>query len=136
MAGGVSSLDSIFMPGTTVEIMIIVFVPDWSMMVLTQVGPVVVMVVTREDVPAVGGTAAGTVVSILAGVSGTESVGYTEVRPCNLSILLRSSLLRYLKVCFIRGIGWVSLVAVVVVGPIASVFGDSDDFRWASAHSR
>jgi hypothetical protein len=123
------------MPGTTVEIMIIVFVPDWSMMVLTDVGPVVVIVVTRDDVPVVGGTAAGTVVSILAGVSGTGSVGSTVVRPCNSSILLRSSLLWYHKVCFIHGIGWVSVVAVVVVCLIASVFGDSDDFRWASSHS-
>ena len=61
------------------------------MMVLTEVGPVVVMVVTRENVPAAGSTAASIVVSILTGVSGTGSVGSTVVRPCNSSILLRSS---------------------------------------------
>jgi hypothetical protein len=52
------------MPSTTV---IIVFVQDWSMMVLTEVGPVVVMVVAREDVPAVGGAAAATVASVYTG---------------------------------------------------------------------
>jgi hypothetical protein len=48
------------------------------MMVLTEVGPVVVMVVTRV-VPAVGSTAAGTVVSILTGVSGTGSLGSSVI---------------------------------------------------------
>ena len=67
------------------------------MMVLTEIGPVVVMVVTREDVPAAGRTAAGTVVSILTGVLGTGSVGSTVVRPSNSSILLKSSLLWYLS---------------------------------------
>jgi hypothetical protein len=96
----VSFLDSIFMAGTAVEIIIIVLVPDWSMMVLTEVGPVVVIVVTR-DVPAVDSTAAGTVVLMLTGVSGTGSVGSSVVvvRPCSSSILLSSSLLWYLVVC-------------------------------------
>jgi hypothetical protein len=75
------------------------------MMVLTEVSPLAVMVVTREDVPAAGRTAAGTVMSILVGVSGTGSVDSTVVRPWNSSILLRSSLLLYLAVCFVRAIG-------------------------------
>jgi hypothetical protein len=63
------------------------------------------MVGTREDVPPAGSTEAGTVVSILTGVSGTGSVGSTVVRPCNSSILLRSYLFWYLAVCFVRAIG-------------------------------
>jgi hypothetical protein len=92
-AGGVSFLNSIFMPGTTVEIIVVVVVPVVSTMVVMEVSLVVVMVVTIVNIPDAGGTAVGTVVSILAGVSGIGAVVSLLVRPCSSSTLLSSSLL-------------------------------------------
>ena len=71
------------MPGTTVEIIEVVVVPVLSMMVVMEVGPVVVMVVTNVDIdiPAVDGTAVGRMISVLAGVSVIGSVLSSLVRP-------------------------------------------------------
>jgi hypothetical protein len=134
-AAGVSFLDYIFMPGTTVEIIVVVVVLVLSMMVVMKVDPIVVMVVTSVDIPAVGGTSVGTVVSILAGVSDIGSVVSSATRPCSSPILLRSFLLWYLVVCFVHAIGWVSVGVVVLVGAIASLYVGGDEFNWARTQS-
>jgi hypothetical protein len=136
-AAGVSFLDSIFLPGTTVEIIVVMVVPVLSMIVIMEVGPVVVMVVTSVDIPAVGGTAVGMVVSVLVGVSGIGPVVSSATRPCSSPILLESSLLWYLVVCFVRAIGWISVgvVVVVLLGAVASLFVGGNEFNWACTQS-
>jgi hypothetical protein len=64
MVGGTSVVcgmfhDSIFMPGTTVEMIVVLVVPVLSMMVVMEVSPVVVMVVTTVGISTVDDTAAG-----------------------------------------------------------------------------
>jgi hypothetical protein len=136
-AAGLSFLNSIFMPGTstTVEIIVVVVVPVLSMMLVMEVGLVVVMDVTSVEIPAVGGTAVGTVVSILAGVSGIGSVVSAATRLCSSQILLKSSLLWYLVVCFVCAIGWVSFGVVVLVSAVASLYVGGDEFNWARTQS-
>jgi hypothetical protein len=51
-----------------------VVVPVLSTIVVMEVGPVVVMVVTNVDISAVDGTAIGTTMSIVVGVSGVGAV--------------------------------------------------------------
>jgi hypothetical protein len=78
-AAGAAFLDAIFMPGTTVEIIVVVVVPVFSTMVVMEVGPVVVMVVTNVDISAVDGTAVGTTLSVVVVVSGVGMVVFFGV---------------------------------------------------------
>jgi hypothetical protein len=105
MAAGSAFLDSIFMPGTTVEVIVVVVVPVLSTTVVMEVGPVVVMVVTNVDIFAVDGTAVGTTLSVVVGVIGVGMVVSLVWRLHSSSILRKSSLLWYLRVCFTCGIG-------------------------------
>jgi hypothetical protein len=104
-AAGTVFLDSIFMPGTTVEIIVIAVVPVLSTMVMIDVGPVVVMLVTSVGISAVDGTVVGTTMSVVVGVSGAGAVVSLVWRLRSSSILRKSSLLWYLRVCFIHAIG-------------------------------
>jgi hypothetical protein len=55
-------LDSMFMPGTTVEMIVVVVVPVLSMIVVMEVGLVVVMVVSTVGISAVDKGSGGLVV--------------------------------------------------------------------------
>jgi hypothetical protein len=70
-----------------------------STMVVMDVSRVVVMVGTSVDISAVDGTAVGTTMSIVVGVSGVGAVVSLVWRPRSSSILLKSSLPWYLRVC-------------------------------------
>jgi hypothetical protein len=143
MAGGTSAvdvifLDSMFIPGTTVEIIVVVVVPVLSTMVVMEVCPVVVIVVTTIGISAVDGTAVGAV-SIVVGVSGGMLVSSLVVRPRKSSILHKSYLVWYLSVCLTHGIGWISIVVgegtVISVGTIGRGGVQRSIRRWASNHS-
>jgi hypothetical protein len=102
-------LDSIFMPSTAAEMIVVVDVPVLSIIVVLEVGPVVVMVVTTVGNSAADGTAAGTgslIVGVLVGTVVSSLVGRTR----KSSILCKSSLVCYLVICFVCAIGWISVV--------------------------
>jgi hypothetical protein len=90
--------DSIFMPGTTIEMIVVVVAPVLSMMVVMEVGQVVLMVVTTIGISAVDGTAAGAV-SVVVGVAGGTVLSSSVGRPHKSSILCKSSLVWYLNIC-------------------------------------
>jgi hypothetical protein len=126
MAARGAFLELIFMPGTTVEIIVIVVVLVLSTIVVMVVGPVVVLVVTNVDKSAVDGTEVGTTMSVVVGVSGVGAVVSSVWRPRTSLILRKSSLLWYLRVCFIRAIGCFSIWAAV-----ATLDTVGDDSVWA-----
>jgi hypothetical protein len=90
--------DSIFMPGTTIEMIVVVVVPVLSTMVVMEVGQVVLMVVTTIGISAVDGTAAGAV-SVVVGVAGGTVLSSSVGRPNKSSILCKYSLVWYLNFC-------------------------------------
>jgi hypothetical protein len=68
---GAIFLDSIFMPGTTVEIIVVVVALLLSTMVVMEVGSVVVIVATTVGISAIDGTEVGAVLIVVAVSGGT-----------------------------------------------------------------